>query len=203
MAEDRKPITRMSNERTSGKAAVGGTMKRTVAIAEHWPFTSPMNLRVTLLTFCPLLLVLSCGTQQSRQPKIAGWPGLEVFMMPRWTFMTETVELKAGQFRYWFSSDVVIRGRPKYPSEGTYSFKEDELILSSGKVFKVRQINGRRVLFWPHAVEDWEGREIIPGHMLLPVESIGSAPPTIQDFFTKEQIEQSEKKARQLAEKNK
>jgi hypothetical protein len=74
-------------------------------------------------------------------------------------------------------------------------------VLSSGKIF-VRQANGRRFLLWLHVVEDWDRRQIIFGHILLPVESIDSEPPTNEDFFTKEQIEQSEMKA-QLFEKAK
>ena len=162
-----------------------------------------MNLRVTLVAFCALLLLVSCATQLPQQPKIVGWPGSEVFKMPRWTFMWETLEIKDGRFRYWFSSDVIIRGGPKYPIEGSYEFRGDELALSSGKVFKVRQVNGRRVLIWPHAVEYWDQQQIIPGHMLLPVESIDSEPPTKDGFFTKEQREQSERKARELVENGK
>jgi len=132
-------------------------------------------------------------------------------MMPRWTFMAETLELKDGRFRYWFSSDVIRRGGPKYPIKGSYNFGADELVLSSrkvikvrqvngssGNVFKVRQVNGRRALFWPHAVRYWDQRQIIPGHMLLPVDAIDSEPPKIEAFFTEEQIEVSEKNAREL-----
>jgi hypothetical protein len=118
--------------------------------------------------------------------------------------MFETVELKDGRFRYWFSSDVILRGGPKYPMEGRYEFREDELVLSSGKVFKVRQANGRRFLIWPEAVEYWDQRQIIPGaHLLLPVQTIASEPPSKEGFFTKEQIEESERKARELVEKSK
>src|SRR5437867_1889229 len=134
-----------------------------------------MNVRVTLLAFCALLLLASCATQQPQQPKIVGWAGSEVFKMPPGMFMWETLELKGGRFRYWFSSDVIIRGGPKYPIEGSYDFRGDELVLSSGKAFKVRQVNGRRVLIWPHAVKDWDQQQIIPwAHILLPVEGIDS-----------------------------
>ena len=85
--------------------------------------------------------------------------------------MAETLELKDGRFRYWFSSDVITRGGPRYPLVGTHISTGDELVLSGGKVFKRRQINGKRVLFWPHAVGDWDHEQIIPGHMLLPVET--------------------------------
>jgi hypothetical protein len=118
--------------------------------------------------------------------------------------MWETLELKDGRFRYWFSSDVVIRDGPKYPIGGSYDFRGDELVLSSGKVFNVRQVNGKRVLIWPHAVEDWDRQQIIPwAHLLLPVESIDSEPPIKERFFTKEQREESERKARELVEKSK
>ena len=160
-----------------------------------------MNIRVPLLNFPALLLFVSCATQE---PKVTGWLGSEVFKMPPGAFMSETLELKDGRFRYWFSSDVIIRGGQKYPIEGNYAFKGDELALSSGKVLKVRQINGRRVLLWPLVVEDWDRQQIIPGaHILLPVESIDSEPPIKDYFFTKEQREQSARKARELVEKSK
>ncbi len=117
--------------------------------------------------------------------------------------MKEPLELKDGQFRYWFSSDVMIPGGPEYPIEGSYNSREGELVLSSQKIFKIRQINERRVLFWPHAVEGCDQRQIIPGHMLLSVKSIYSEPPTSQSFFTKEQIEESERKGREPVKKNK
>ena len=163
-----------------------------------------MNLRVPLSVCCALLLLISCASQDHHEPKIVGWPGSEVFKMPPGTFMCETLELKDGRFRYWFSSDVIIRDGPKYPIGGSYDSRGDELVLSSGKVFKLRQVNGRRVLIWPHAVEDWDRQQIIPSaHILLPVESIDSEPPIKERFFTKEQREESERKARELVEKGK
>lgn len=166
-------------------------------------FANQMSWRTALLTSCAWLTLVSCATHYHQEPKVVGWPGSQVFKMPTWTFMAETLELTDGRFRYWFSSDAIIPGGPKYPIEGSYTRMGDELVLSSGKIFKVRRINGREVLFWPHAVEEWDRQQIIPGHMLLPAESTDSKPSTKEGFFTKEQIETSERKARELSERSK
>jgi hypothetical protein len=131
-------------------------------------------------TVLPLLAVLtllaaSCATEKLDD---VGWPGSEVFKMPQ-GFMAETLELKEGRFRYWFSSDVIPRHGPKYPIEGSYLWQGDELVLSTGKTFKVRQINGKRALLWPQAVDTWDRNQLIPGHILLPVESINAITPAI------------------------
>ncbi|MEW6303042.1 MAG: hypothetical protein AB1705_06200 [Verrucomicrobiota bacterium] len=142
------------------------------------------------------VLQTSCVTQHS---DVLGWPDSQVFKMPQPTsFMSETLELKDGRFRYWFSSDVILRNGPKYPMEGSYAWKGDEILLSSDKSFKVRRINGQSVLFWPHAVEWWDRHQIISGHILVPVGSIHSPTPQRENFFTKEQRETSAARAAQL-----
>src|SRR5262249_4943758 len=48
--------------------------------------------------------------------EIVGWPGSQVFMLPQEAgFQWETLELKDGRFRYWFSSDVIVPNPPEYP----------------------------------------------------------------------------------------
>lgn len=158
-----------------------------------------MKARLPLLALSIALLATSCATDK---PKVVGWPGSQVFKMPKpSSFMSETLELKDGRFRYWFSSDVILSNSPKYPMEGSYTWRGDELVLSSGKSYKVRQINERRTLFWPHAVDYWDRQQIIPGHILLQVENIDSHEPTRESFFTEEQRETSAARAGQL-EKN-
>ncbi len=163
-----------------------------------------LNIRAALSGLWALVFLVSCAAERPQGPKVVGWPGSEVFKMPPGFFMLETLELKEGRFRYWFSSDVIVRGGPKYPIVGSYEFKRDELVLSNGKVFKVRQVNGRRFLIWPIAVEYWDHRQIIPAaHLLLPVETTNSDPPSKEGFFTKEQMERSEQEARALVDRQK
>jgi hypothetical protein len=147
-----------------------------------------------------LLLVASCKTESPKEATVVGRPGSQVFKMPQGFFMSETLELKKGRFRYWFSSDMVVRGGPKYPIEGSCVWQGDGLILSSGKTFKARQINGDLTLFWPQAVEYWDRQQLISGHILLPVESIGSGAPALNIFFTKEQLDTSAAKAGHLTQ---
>jgi len=145
-----------------------------------------------------LLLVASCKTKAPNESPVAPWPGAQVFKMPSWTFMSESLELKDGRFRYWFSSDTFHLRSPKYPIVGNYSWQGDELVLSSGKTFQTRQVNAKTILLWPHAVEDWDRRQIIPGHLLLPVQSIDSEPPELDAVFTQAQMDQSAKNVKQL-----
>ncbi len=67
-------------------------------------FAMHMSLRRTPLALLMLILLVSCATRLPLQPKVAGWPGSEVYKMPQWTFMTETLESKDGRFRYWFAA---------------------------------------------------------------------------------------------------
>lgn len=129
----------------------------------------------------------------------AAWPNAQVFMLPQEAgFQWETLEIKDGRFRYWFSSDVVDR-TVKYPIEGSYEFKGDQLILSSGKTYTVRSLKETRSFWRPFAVDNWDHHQIINVYgILLPVESIKSEKPTLKPLFTKEQWDRSREQVRNL-----
>lgn len=59
-----------------------------------------MKNLITLFLLTPLLLVASCRTQTAPEPKITPWTGAQVFKMCGGFFMSETVELKDGHYRY-------------------------------------------------------------------------------------------------------
>jgi hypothetical protein len=117
-------------------------------------------------------------------------------------FQRETLELKDGRFRYWFSSDVIISNPPKYPTEGGYEYKGDQLLLSSGKTYAVRTLQGTRTLWCPTALDYWDHHQVIDIYgILLPVENIKSGKPTLRPLFTKEQWNHSGEEVRQLEQK--
>lgn len=149
------------------------------------------------------LLTISCATQKPNE--VVGRQSSQVFMLPQEGGMaSETLELKGGQFRYWFSSDTFFpnRSRQKYPVEGNYEFKGDQLILSSGKTFTVRSLNGNQTLWRTEALDSWEHQHIIDGYgILLRVESIKSGKPVLKPMFTKEEWARSAEQVRKLEQK--
>src|SRR3954469_7789580 len=79
-----------------------------------------------------LLVLTSCATH-NQESHPAPWPGAQVFKLPQeGGFQFETLELKDGRFRYWFSIDVALRHQPKYPIQGSYEWRGDNLVLSIG-----------------------------------------------------------------------
>jgi len=142
------------------------------------------------------VLLTSCATegQMAKElPIVSDWPGSEVFQLPReGGFQWETLELKDGRFRYWFTSDSIGGRAQKYPIKGSYESKGDQLILSSGKTYTVRQLNGVRTLWAPSAMDHWNQFQIIDVYeILLPVQSIKAPKPTLKPLLTKEQWDRS------------
>jgi len=146
-----------------------------------------------------LLLATSCATEKPKRPSVIEWADSQVFRLPEEAgFQWETLELKEGHFRYWFASDMIVRKPPKYPLEGHYEFKDDQLVLSDGKRYTVREINGSKTLWKPLAVAYWERHQIIHAYgILLPV-SEHSPFPSLKPFFTKEQWERSGEQVKRL-----
>jgi hypothetical protein len=147
------------------------------------------------------LLAISCASEKPKA--LAGWPNAEVYMLPQeGGFQRETLELKDGRFHYWFSSDVILPNPPKYPVEGSYEFKGDQLVLSNGKTYTVRSLKGLRSLWGPTAVDYWDQHQVIDVYgILLPVESIESRKPTLKPLFAQDQWERSRERVRQLERK--
>jgi hypothetical protein len=162
-----------------------------------------MKVYLPILSLSLALLTASCRTERRAETTAAEWPRSQVFKLPQeGGFQYETVELNDGRFRYWFASDVVLPNAPKYPVEGSYEIKGDQLSLSSGQTYTVRTLHSARTLWRPAAVDYWNRHQIIDVYgILLPVESITSSEPTIEPFFTKEQWDRSGEQVRHLEEK--
>lgn len=160
-----------------------------------------MNARLHAFGLSIVLLTASCTTEKPKD--VAEWSGSEVYMLPKeGGFQSETLELKDGRFRYWFSSDVILPNRPKYPIDGRYEFKGDELVLSSGGTYAVRHLGEARSLWRPTAVDDWDRHQIIDVYgILLPVKSTKSQKPKLEPLFTEAQWERSGAQVRQLEQK--
>src|SRR5205814_2008002 len=48
----------------------------------------------------------------------------------------EIVELRAGRFRYWFSSDAKSDSDPHYPLSGRYDFRDGVLSLQHQQIYQ-------------------------------------------------------------------
>jgi len=119
-------------------------------------------------------------------------------------FQWETLELRDGRFRYWSASDVMAEHPPKYPIEGTYLIKDNQLILSNDKTYSLCSINGTKMLWKLRAVQYWEQYEIIDASgMLVQVKSVGSEEPSLTPFFTKQQWDRSAEQVKELREGSK
>jgi hypothetical protein len=148
------------------------------------------------------LLTASCATDKPKD--VVGWAGSQVFMLPQeGGFQQEILELKNGQFRYWFSSDVIDLNPTKYPIEGSYEIKGNQLVLSNGSTYTVRLLHGVRSFWRPGAVDYWDHHQIIDVYgILLPVKSIKSEKPKLEPLFEKAEWERSGEQVR-LLEKQK
>ena len=152
-------------------------------------------------------IVSGCAAERVATQRPTGssvvWLDSEVFVLPQEAgFQSERLELKDGRFRYWFSSDVIVPNPPQYPIEGYYEFKGDQLVLSSGKTYTVRTLQGTRTLWRPTAVDYWERYEIIDVYgILLPVDQKQSGMATLEPLFTNEQREHSREQVRQFQRK--
>ena len=107
-----------------------------------------MNKRVFIFSVLVVVLGASCATEKPKEtPERIG---AQVFRLSQeGGFRDETLELKEGRFRYWFSSDVIVPNAPKYPMEGSYECKGDQLILSSGKTYTIRSLKEINSLWRP------------------------------------------------------
>jgi len=162
-----------------------------------------MRACLSILSLSLALLTASCRTERPAETTVAEWSGSQVFKLSQeGGFQWETLELKDGRFRYSFASDVVIPNPPKYPIEGSYELKGDQLTLSSGQTYTVRTLCGIRTLWRPAAVDYWNRHQVIDVYgILLPVEGIKSREPTIEPFFTKGQWDRSGEQVRHFEEK--
>lgn len=92
------------------------------------------------------------------------------------SFSTLILELRDGQYRYWFSSDVGIGDEPAYPLMGRYSAKGSVLQLEQKHPivqgeWTFMKLNGEPTLWRPAAIKDWSAtRTLDPYGVLHPTE---------------------------------
>src|SRR5258705_508194 len=99
---------------------------------------------------------------------LSAWLDADVYVLAQEAaFQWEKLELKDRRFRYWFTSDAVVRNPPKYPIEGDYQINGDQLLLSGGKTYTARILQGTRTLWSPRAVDYWERHQIIDVYGIL------------------------------------
>jgi hypothetical protein len=174
-------------------ASVGTLGRRHCSL---FSFALYMRLRVPMLSFLPVILLsVSCRTDLPSEETVAEWPGSQVFKGPQEVegYQRETLELKEGRFRYWSATDVIELNPPKYPLEGNYDVKGDQLVLSNGDTYTVRTIHGRRTVWHAGAIDEWDRHQSIDRYgILLPVRSLKSRRPALKPFFTKEEWHHSD-----------
>ena len=79
-------------------------------------------------------------------------------------YQVTILELKDGNFRYWFASDVVPAKKPNYPFTGKYSLQGDRVILKHDQIsthyqqWIFRTLKGVVTLWTPEAI-DYYNRE--------------------------------------------
>lgn len=82
------------------------------------------------------------------------------------------IDLKDGNFRYWFESDVPLKGGPEsYPVEGRYVFENGVLSLPSKFIFQqdwhTFLYKGKPTLWRPAAIEYWQKSKKVDGYGVL------------------------------------
>lgn len=81
-------------------------------------------------------------------------------------YMTYVIEIRKGQFRYWFESDAKSRREPTYPLEGKYSIDGDTItlhhkeLISLTSIWKCRSVNGIPTLWRHDAIEHHENEPL-------------------------------------------
>lgn len=110
-------------------------------------------------------------------------------------FSGETLELKEGQFRHWFYSDVG-GGGSKYPTSGTYVIRGNKLILDApglrNEQRTIGNLNGVNVLWREDGLNLWEKEKRIQPYAVL-IQNPHSieagrapAPPSVELIYTDE-----------------
>jgi hypothetical protein len=154
-----------------------------------------MRSRLPILSLLLALLSASCRTKVPSEVAVAEWPASQVFKAPQECggYQEETLELKDDRFRYWLSTDDIVSNPLRYPIEGNYDVKGDQLVLRSGETYTLRTVHGSQTLWRWDAVVAWDRYRIIDHYgILLPVGSMKSRRPMLKPFFTKEQWHHSD-----------
>jgi hypothetical protein len=88
-------------------------------------------------------------------------------------YSTTVLELKDGNFRYWFSSDVVRKPEPHYPILGKYQANGGTVTLAHKDIYETNWTSmtyeGKPTLWRPSALKYWEeSKKIDPYGVLFP-----------------------------------
>lgn len=86
-------------------------------------------------------------------------------------YSTTVLELKDGQFRYWFKSDVVLKSPLEYPLKGKYVVKQGAVTLLNEDVLEKEwtfmSFDGKITLWRPAAIKYWEESKKVDGYGVL------------------------------------
>jgi hypothetical protein len=127
--------------------------------------TEPPSGHLGLPSILVLGLLLGCGEN------IAPPEGIYTMCREVQGFSGETIELKNGEFRYWFYSDVVTGNGPAYPLKGKYTVSGNTITLKNDKISDpdrtVAVVNGVHVLWRKDGLKLWEKEERIHAYAVL------------------------------------
>ncbi len=125
-----------------------------------------------ILTTTMTLLIIGCDKQSP--PTITNGRLAEgVYATPSEIsgYSGTTLELKDGNFRYWFYTDVRGPDEPEYPITGKYKFQDGKVILNNDEVNQsvwfVDVVNGIPVLWRDDALKTWKQEQKIYDYGVL------------------------------------
>jgi len=116
-----------------------------------------------------VLCVVSLGFSQSAPvPLMAVQEGV---YFTQNGYSTTIIELHAGQFRYWFDSDVKVRNAPQYPLTGLYAADHGKVTLPHQQIYErewtCMLYDGQATLWRPAALQHWNEHQQIDHYGVL------------------------------------
>ena len=113
--------------------------------------------RPTILLLAVASRCLCAGTVAEEKPSVEG-----VYHMTG-MYQSETIELRGGRFRYWYSTDTAPL-RPDLPLEGTYTINDSKITLNRndiilGKERIFRSFKGVDALWTSYALSLWYNKD--------------------------------------------
>jgi hypothetical protein len=86
-------------------------------------------------------------------------------------YSSTILELKGGNFRYWFSSDLRSWHEPAYPLSGQYTTNGSTITLQHKAIFQTNwtfmTYRGKPTLWRPSALTYWESKKKVDGYGVL------------------------------------
>lgn len=124
------------------------------------------------LLFLPLALCLTAIGYGQTAPTPTPLPSVKegVYFFQN-MYSTTVLELKGGNFRYWFKSDVLMRNPPNYPVVGKYQANGGAVTLPHKDIYETNwtsmTYDGKVTLWRPSAVKYWEESKKIDAYGVL------------------------------------